>query len=80
MSSDLESGYDWQSSGISLPKDARILDPLVKLEELAGFVTKSCRDNGGVFKEQWQPDHIFKVGKVTIVLIRLIPSLHLYMR
>lgn len=64
MSTDIESSYEWQGSGISLPKDAKILDPLTRLEELAGFVTKSCKDDGGVFKEQWQPEHLFKVGKL----------------
>lgn len=59
--SDQESGYDWQSSGISLPKDASILEPLMRLEELANFVGKSCKDDGGIFQEQWDADHLFKV-------------------
>ena len=64
LSADTESGYDWQSSGISLPKDASILDPLMRLEELAGFVAKSCKDDGGIFQEQWDPDHLFKVREM----------------
>ena len=63
LSLDVESGYDWQqSAGISLPKEAYILDPLIRLEELAGFVAKSCKDDGGLFQEQWDPEHLFKVS------------------
>ena len=63
LSLDVESGYDWQqSAGILLPKEAYILDPLVRLEELAGFVAKSCKDDGGLFQEQWDPEHLFKVS------------------
>ena len=63
LSMDVESGYDWQQSGgISLPRDAYILDPLMRLEELAGFVAKSCKDDGGLFQEQWDPEHLFKVS------------------
>ena len=62
LSLDVESGYDWQSGGISLPREAYILDPLIRLEELAGFVAKSCKDDGGVFQEQWDPEHLFKVS------------------
>lgn len=67
LSPDTESGYDWQQSGgISLPRDAYILDPLIRLEELAGFVAKSCKDDGGLFQEQWDPEHLFKVSNTVI--------------
>ena len=70
LSAEVESGYDWQNSEISLPKDAYILDPLTRLEELAGFVAKSCKDDGGLFQEQWQPDHLFKVRNRLILLFQ----------
>ena len=67
LSPDTESGYDWQQSGgISLPRDAYILDPLIRLEELAGFVAKSCKDDGGLFQEQWDPEHLFKVSSASV--------------
>ena len=61
LSADVESMYDWMNGGMALPKDANIMDPLLRLEELAGFMAKSCKDDGGVFQEQWQPDQLFKV-------------------
>lgn len=68
LSTEVESGYDWQQSGdISLPREAAILDPLIRLEELAGFVAKSCKDDGGVFQEQWDPEHLFKVSSSSVL-------------
>ena len=68
LSTEVESGYDWQQSGdISLPREAAILDPLIRLEELASFVAKSCKDDGGVFQEQWDPEHLFKVSSSSVL-------------
>ena len=41
--------YDWQTAEVSLPKEARLLDRLTRLEELSSFVSKSCKDEGDLF-------------------------------
>ena len=58
-----QESYDWQTAEISLPKDARILQELTRLEELSNFVSKSCKDAGSLFQNKWEPEN-FKSFKV----------------
>lgn len=52
-----EVDYEWHTTTeISLPKEARILEHLTRLEELSHFVGKSCKDEGDLFaKDDRQP-------------------------
>ena len=56
---EMDISYDWQNAMFSLPKDSRLLEQMIKLEELANFVNKSCKDDGGLFQETWSPDDLF---------------------
>ena len=55
--------YDWQNADVAMPRDSNVLHPLSRLEDLANFVSKSCRDHGSLFQEQWKPEDLllFKV-------------------
>lgn len=66
-------GPEGQSPDMSLPKDSKLLEQLGKLDELAHFVNRSCKDDGGLFKDQWKPEDfpLFKVSH----LFYLVPSI-----
>ena len=49
---------DSQIADVALPKDSNVLHQLSKLEELAHFVTRSCKGYGRLFEEQWEPDDL----------------------
>ena len=57
-------GPEGQSADVSFPKDSKLLQQLGRLEELAHFVNRSCKDDGGLFKDQWKPEDLplFKVS------------------
>ena len=57
-------GPEGQSADASFPKDSKLLQQLGRLEELAHFVNRSCKDDGGLFKDQWKPEDLplFKVS------------------
>lgn len=55
---ELDGVYDWQQEVVSFPKEANILYRLTKLEEMAHFAFKSCRDDGGLLKEQWKSEDL----------------------
>ena len=44
--------------GVSLPKEANFMQRLTKLEEMAHFAMKSCRDDGDIFQKMWDPDKL----------------------
>lgn len=44
--------YEWQTAEVSLPKEARLLDRLTRLEELSNFVSKSCKEEGDLFPKE----------------------------
>lgn len=48
--------YDWQNAKVTLPRDSNLLLHLSRLDDLAHFVTKSCKDHGGLFREQWKAE------------------------
>ena len=60
--------YEWQNTEVSFPKDSNLLQQLSRLEDLGNFVNRSCKDDGGVFKEQWMPEDLllFKVNHLTL--------------
>ncbi len=64
-----EGSYDWQHDFVAFPREANILHRLNKLEEMAHFAFKSCKDDGGLFKEQWKTEDFlaFDVSNVCIV-------------
>jgi WD repeat-containing protein 81 len=53
-----EVGYDWQQEVVSFPKEAMILQRLNKLEDMAHFAFKSCKDDGTLYQEQWEPQDL----------------------
>ena len=53
-----ESGYYWQQEVVSFPKEANILHKLNKLEEMCQFTFKCCKDDGGLYKEQWKVEDL----------------------
>ena len=55
-----EGTYDWQQYSITFPKEANILQRLNKLEEMAHFAFKSCKDDGGLYKKQWEIQDLLK--------------------
>ena len=55
---DADIGYDWQQEEVSFPKEASILHRLNKLEDMAHFAFKSCKDDGGLYQEQWEPQDL----------------------
>ena len=61
---ELDAGYDWQQEKVSFPKEASILHRISKLEDMAHFAFKSCKDDGALYKEQWKMADIaaFDVG------------------
>ena len=52
-----EIGHDKQQ-GASLPKEANFLQRLTKLEEMAHFAFKSCRDDGSLYQNMWDPNNL----------------------
>lgn len=61
---DNEVGYYWQQEEVSFPKEANILQRLNKLEDMAHFTFRSCKDDGGLYKEQWRTEDflVFEVS------------------
>lgn len=62
-----EGTYDWQHDFVAFPKEANILHRLNKLEEMAHFAFKSCKDDGELYKEQWKVEDLqmFDVSNFT---------------
>lgn len=52
-----EAAHD-KLQGVSLPKEANFLQRLTKLEEMAHFAFKSCRDDGTLYQNTWDPDNL----------------------
>ena len=55
-------GYSWRSTGVSLPKDSHVLSQMSRLEELAHFVSRSCKEYGELFQEQWESEDLLKLN------------------
>ena len=55
---DLDGSYEWQQEKVSLPKEANLLHPLTRLEEMAHFAFKSCKDDGSMYREKWKPEDL----------------------
>ena len=55
-----ESGYYWQQEIMSFPKEVNILHRLSKLEEMTQFTFKCCKDDGGLYSEQWKSEDLLK--------------------
>lgn len=53
-----ESGYYWQQEVVAFPKEANILHRLNKLEEMSQFTFKCCKDDGGLYKDQWKGEDL----------------------
>ena len=60
-------GPEGQSPDVFLPKDSKFLEQLGRLDELAHFVNRSCKDDGGLFKDQWKLEDfpLFKVSHLS---------------
>ena len=60
--------YEWQNAEVSFPKDSYLLQQLSRLEDLSNFINRSCKDDGGVFKDQWNPEDLllFKVNHLAL--------------
>ena len=54
---EMEFGND-KTQGVSLPREANFLQRLNRMEEMANFAFKSCRDDGTLYQMMWDPDNL----------------------
>ena len=49
---------DKGQGGVSLPREANFLQRLNRMEEMANFAFKSCRDDGTLYQTPWDSDNL----------------------